>query len=294
MKIGLAAPFGTGMPEPAPKRPRYKENTMKDRKANRLFCLFGLLVLIAFTAPAALCQDEEEQVDQPKIGDICKKLTTYYKDKRNLDSDAILACFQMLQGRYKDASKSDQGNMVKTVKKLFDIGPQMPDESLLRAAVGLFAEMGKKGKDALFWALKHKNLKIKTKNEESDWRKKLAIQCFIVEAIGFNNEKSSIKPLCKLLWEDEALIVKATCKALSQYSKLPLKERKSIVEELVKVYANINSLSVANPKREDYRERLLQTEVSFNEALRALTLKSFENSVDWQKWYNDNKNKPKW
>jgi hypothetical protein len=282
------------MPEPAPKRLRYKEITMKDWKLRCLFCLFSLFFLLAVTAPDALCQEEEVEADLPKISEICKKLTTLYKDKRNLDTDAILACFQELQGRYKDAAKSDQSNMVKTVKKIFDIGPKMPDESLLRAAAGLFAEMDKKGKDALFWALKHKNLKIKSKNEESDWRTKLAIKAFIIEAIGFNNDKSAIKDLCKLLWDDESEIIKATCKALASYSKLPLKERKPIVQELVKVYANINSLSVANPKREDYRQQLMQTEVQFNEALRALTLQSFDNAVDWRKWYNDNKSKPKW
>jgi len=35
-------------------------------------------------------------------------------------------------------------------------------------------------------------------------------------------------------------------------------------------------------------------EVPFNEALRALTLQSLETSVDWEKWYNDNKGKPRW
>jgi hypothetical protein len=238
-------------------------------------------------------QEEEEPDAAPTVAEICKKLDKLYRDKRNLDSDAIMALIQIGDESFKTASSSEQGKLAKTIRKVFDIKP-LPDDAVLKAAAGALSGMGKKGKDALFHALKSKNLKPKSKSDEVDYSHKIGLQAFIVEAIGFNKEQSSVKELSKLLWNDDTPIVIAAAKALSNYSTLELKERKPIVEELVKVYANIDALSLANPKREDYRQRLLQIEVPFNEALRALTLKSFESAEEWQKWYNDNKSKPKW
>lgn len=261
-------------------------------KAARLGWLFLILVPALWLAAPATAQEEEEAA-APTVAEICKKLDKLYKDKRNLDTDAIMALIQIGDESFKTATSAEQGKLTKTIRKVFDINP-LPDDAVLKAAAGALSGMGKKGKDALFQALKSKNLKPKSKSDEVEYRHKIELQAFIVEAIGFNKDKSSVKELMKLLWNDATPIVVAAAKALSNYSTLPLKERKPIVQELVKVYANINSLSLANPKREDYRQRLLQVEVPFNEALRALTLKSFESAEEWQKWYNNNKGKSKW
>ncbi len=264
----------------------------------RLFFVSGLvflataLLLPALAAPAfAQEKKEKPSVDVPKV---CKELDKFYKNKRNLDIDGITACIQILDEAYKDADKAGKGKIAKTIKKIFDVGPPLPDASLLKMAAGSLSGMGKDGKAALFYALSCKNLKVKNRRDVHVADRKIAIQAFIIESIGFNKDKSSVKDLCKLLWDKETPLVEATCKALSCYSKLPLKERKSIVKELVKVYVNINSLSVANPKRDDYRQKLLRLEVPFNEALRALTLQSLEDPIAWEKWYNKNKSKNRW
>jgi len=255
-----------------------------------------LISLFIFLVAPLVCHafSQEDEAEALSASEIYKQLTKLYKDKRNLDVETIAALFQIIDESYKDADKSSQGKMAKGVKKVFDISNPEPDQSLMKAAIGTLSGMGKNGKDALWWALKHKNLKVKDKKNEGEVRRKAELKAFIIEAIGFNGQKSSLKDLTQLLWDDDANIIVATCKALACYSKLPLKERKPIVKELVKVYATINSLSVSNPKREDYRQKLLQVEVPFNEALRALTLQSLESSVEWEKWYNNNKSKPKW
>jgi len=268
------------------------EITMKDRKTGWLLILF-CAAFLWMTGADVLAQEEETE-ELPDITEICKKLDKLYKDKRNLDEDSILALYQMLDGRFKKATKSEQKKMAKTVRKVYEFIRPMPTASLYAAAAGLLSGMDKMGRDALFYGLRHKNLKVKNKNDDVELRKKMEIQTFIIEAIGFNKHPSSLKELCKLLWDDSAEIIIATCKALACYKKLPLKERKPIVKELVKVYVNINSLSVANPKRPDYREKLIRVEVPFNETLRALTLQSIESPVEWERWYNNNKNKPRW
>ena len=263
---------------------------MAGQKALLIFLFISVSVLFTLSPSHALPQEDE--AEKPSADDIYKELTKLYKNKRNLDVETIAALFQIIDESYKEADKSSKGKMAKGVKKVFDISN--PDPNLLKTAVGTLVCMGKNGKDALWWALNHKNLKVRNKKDKEEARNKTAIKAFIIEGIGFNGEKSSIKKLTDLLWDDDMNIVVATCKALSQYSKIPLKERKPIVKELVKRYVNINSISVANPKRDDYRQNLLQVEVPFNEALRALTLKSLEDAVAWEKWYNDNKGKPKW
>lgn len=254
-----------------------------------------LISLFIFVAPL-LCHalPQEDEAEKPSADQIYKELTNLYKDKRNLDVETIGALFQIVDETYKDADKAAQGKMAKGVKKVFDISNPDPDLDLLKSAIGTLSGMGKNGKDALWWALKHKNLKVKNKKDETEAQRKAAIKAFIIEGIGFNGDKSSVKDLTQLLWDNDTSVIIATCKALSCYSKIPLKERKPIVKELVKVYVNINSLSVSNPKREDYRQKLLQVEVPFNEALRALTLQSLEDPVEWEKWYNDNKGQARW
>ena len=106
-----------------------------------------------------------------------------------------------------------------------------------------------------------------------------------------------MKPLYKLLWSEDAQIIKAACSACSRFDGLKQKERKPIVEELVKVYAYLDSqakLAIQDPRKEYLRERLLAVEVQFNESLKKLTPARFESAEDWQRWYNDNKGKSKW
>ena len=271
---------------------------MHHRGTGRLFFVSALAFLVAMVLfPAlgtpAFAQEKEEKpsVDVPEV---CKELGKFYKNKRNLDVDGITACIQILDEAYKDADKGGKGKIAKAIRKIFDVGPPLPDESLLKMAAGSLSGMGKDGKTALFYALNCKNLQVKNKRDVRLADRKIGIQAFIIESIGYNKDKSSVKDLCKLLWNKETPIIEAACKALGCYSKLPLKERKPLVKELVKVYANVNSLSVANPKRDDYRQNLLRLEVPFNEALRALTLQSIEDAVAWEKWYNKNKSKKRW
>ena len=267
--------------------------------------LFFLLLALVFFPAFGICrtcplpQDKEEAAEKHDIGKICKKLGKLYKNKKNFDSDQVLACYQIFDESYKESEPKDQKKIVKAIKQVFDIRPLPKDKSVLIAAAGCLAFMGKGGKDALFYALNHKSLKIKVskgKNERESAEVSAirTVKVKIIEAIGVNKNKDSVKALCALLWDNDVEIVKAVCKALSYYSEFPLKNRKLITKELVKVYVNIHSLSAANPKRTDYREKLYAVEVPFNEALRAMTLRDFETAPEWEKWYNNNKSKPKW
>lgn len=242
----------------------------------------------------ALAQDEPEKEKLPDVKKLCSQVEAEYKNKKNRDVDKIVAVYQIFDEIYEKVSASNQKKIAKTVRKAFDIKPPPENKGFLTTGAATLSGMGKTGADALLSALKSKCLKPKDRSNKSEVAACKRLKADIIESIGYTKQKSALKHLFKLLWDDEAEVIKATCKALSCYNELPLKERKPIVEELVKVYAQLNSLALANPKIPQHRDKLIIVEVGFNDALQKLTYKSFESAPEWQKWYNDNKGKKKW
>ncbi len=268
------------------------------RRSSSIIIFLALFLLASpATGHAALPQAADDEAVE-SVDSLCKQLTSLYKAKKDMDVQRIMNLVRMLHGRYKTAKPAEQKKIVKAIRKAYDIKRLPKDLSFLITASGALADMGKEGKDALLHGLNHKNFKVRPSKEkskekpiETEIRK---VKVTIVEAIGFTKQVSAIKPLSELLWDDDWEIIRASCKALSCFADSRLKVRKPVVKELVKVFANINALSLANPKRTDYRDKLNQLEVPFSEALRALTPANFDTAEEWEKWYNNNKNKPKW
>lgn len=261
---------------------------LRSRIANPIVLIVIPLVLWSLMPGSALAQDNSKDVKAA-----CDIVAKEYKNKKDRDYDNIQAVYVELETLYKDAKAADQKKIVKAIRKGFDL--RTPDDlNYLKAAAGCLSAMGKAGCDALISAIDSKALEPKDKSDREQIRTCNEIRGFVIEAVGQTKETKAIKTLCKLLWKDDAILIKSTAISLGSYSDLEQKDRKPIVEELVKVYAYLEAQSAANPKKPHFRERLIAVEVSFNESLKMLTLQSFESAPDWQNWYNNNKNKKKW
>jgi len=251
-----------------------------------LFFLFG--------SPSFAMQDDP--ADEVSVPNIIKEVESQYKDKRNRDSDRIIALYGFFDELYPKAKPAEQKKIVKCIRKGFEIKPPPKNKEFMITGAACLSGMGKGGLDALLKAYDSKSLQPKDRKDQANVQMCKKIKATIVEAIGLTKNTKALKQLYKFLWNDDISIINATCKALSNFNELPVKDKKPIVENLVKVYANINAqaIDVANRKKPEYKQKLIATEVHFNDALQKLTFQSFEEASEWQKWYNNNKGKKKW
>ena len=129
-----------------------------------------------------------------------------------------------------------------------------------------------------------------SRNIEGIWK---VVQAVIV-AIGRTKDPSALDSLTQLLWDDYPVKINAACTALSHYSSMPLKARKAIVKDIVKVYAGLYTKGTAKSISNVEAERYHAVRGSMNMVLSKLTNQQFGSAPQWQKWFNDNKGKPRW
>jgi hypothetical protein len=254
-------------------------------------------VLLACVFPvSAFAQDPppKEPAHDLNVKQLCKELSNQYRDSHDRNDERIVEIFQLFHDSYGKATAAERKLMAGALRKAFDIKPFPKDTAFLRTASACLSGMGKEGLDGLMYALKHKSL-----NTRADWDGEAAFQRMelkktVIEAMGFTKNPKVLKTLYKQLGQKEAGIVKAACSALACFSDLPVKERKPIVEKLIKEYVKVTEKAEADvDQKEDY-ERLLIVETPFNQALQRLTYRTFETAGEWKEWFDEYKKLDKW
>jgi hypothetical protein len=251
-----------------------------------LFCLFP-------STPAVAGQEEEKPLT---VKEVISGLEAQYKNKKNLDSEKIAEIYTLLGNMYADAAGGDQKKIVKAIRKGFEIKPAPKVKEYMLTGAECLTRMGREGLAALQKAYNSKTLEPRDKDNTTEVEACFAIKLRIIEAMGQTKETGSFKTLFKLLWHTDPKVINASITALSSFSDSSLKDRKNVVDNLVKVFANIytESINVANRNKPEFKERFNATNGNFNETLGKLTPVSLTSAPDWQKWYNDNKGKKKW
>jgi len=172
--------------------------------------------------------------------------------------------------------------------------PPPENRDFLKAAAGCLSSMGKGGYEALIYALDSKILKPQDRSDKSEVGACLRVREFVIEALGVSKDHRALKPLFKLLQNDEARVIRAACKAMGHFDNLSLKQRKLVANELIKVYSYLHVKADEDPMKPEHREKLMVVEVAFNNALLKMTHQHFESAPEWETWYNNNKGKPTW
>ena len=267
----------------------------------RILSVFSVVFLLAtflvFSFSSALLAAVPQDEELPDVKMLTKELEVQYKKKKERDTDRIVAIYVLFSENYKEYKSNDQKKIVKAIRKGFDIKPPIEDREFLITGAGCLAGMGSEGLKGLQQAYEGRALTPKDKKDKRAARACLRTRAFIEEAMGQTKEPAAIKPIGDFLWNDNAEIIKAACKALANYNELPVSKRKPVVEELVKVYAYLDSQAqqaIKEPKFGYLRDRLIAVEGTFNQTLQKLTLQTLDSAPQWQKWYNKNKGKKKW
>lgn len=232
-------------------------------------------------ADKAAAADPKEHLDALVAG--LKARKTNDEEKRDEAETAVVEALDALLLDYQNYDEKQQKKVVTEISKLFKVRSKEDENRLYIAAAACLSEMGPQGEKNLKSAMKVKSLE-----------KRVDVQVMLIESLGKHRNPKNVDLFVDLMKKSEPKIVVASVKSLGEYRDFEAKLRKEISEELIKQYATANNLDLKEKgKNPVYHDRLLAMEVPMNEALAALTLQSFQSAPEWEKWFNDNRNR-KW
>ncbi len=252
--------------------------------------IIGTLAL-AFLAPSGLLLGQDEEVKPSAdptehlatLAEALKGRKTSDDDVRHEADTKAVEAIDHLNLDFKNYAEKDQKRVADEVERIFKIRTEEEENRLYIAAAAFMSDIGPLGEEPLKSAMKVKHLE-----------KRLDVQVMLIESLGKHKNPKNVTLFIDLLKDGEVKLVVAAVKALAEYRDAEAKLRKEITEALIKQYANTNNLDAREKgKNPVWHDRLLALEVPMNDALSALTLQNFQNAADWEKWFNDNRNK-KW
>ncbi|NQU48915.1 MAG: hypothetical protein HQ519_09740 [Planctomycetes bacterium] len=155
--------------------------------------------------------------------------------------------------------------------------------NLWKVAVHAYGQMGSHGAKFLWKAYNEKRFK-----KDTDF------QALCVQQIGYTKDYSQAEELIDLLDHHIDLLIKSAADALVQFGEAPGEVRLQCTEKLVN-YLNSYYNSQLNPDDTVAQARYRLVRRSFLDALTELTKQSFQDPLEWRRWYNKNKkNKDVW
>lgn len=207
-------------------------------------------------------------------------------------------------GKMKPLREAIDG-LVKAVKEKSDVdlnhfGKEVGDKYLLGDKA-----MQDEAVDGLGKALKAKNVDVRTVVVESlsktggkastlliaeldaeAAKKSSTYMCKVISAIGTLKEEKSIPVLLKLLHHKDNDVIKQTVLAFNNYRDTKLEQRKQLFEDLMKIYAPIESAGTRSGAKTTDETRYRDLRSSFESTLTAITNKSgVEKAFNWDQWY---------
>lgn len=248
------------------------------------------LAFLAALSPWSMGQEDgpspDEHVASLKTG--LKGVNDRDEDKKSEAIELVRSSIDSLLSDYGAYDTKKQRKVAEEITRVFSLKLKKGEEdregqAVYYAAAAALSEMGEMGEAGLKKAMKTKSI-----------GKMIEVQAMLIEALGKHRNEKNIDTFAKLLVNSNPKIAKAAVISMSEYRDSKPKVRKRISEELVKQYATTHNADMrAKGNDTTSRERLLMLEVPMNEALSMLTLQSFQSAPEWEKWYNDNRNK-KW
>ena len=155
--------------------------------------------------------------------------------------------------------------------------------NLWKVAVHAYGQMGSHGAEYLWKVFKEKRFK-----KDTDF------QALCVQQIGYTHDYSQAEELIDLLDHHIDLLIKSAADALVQFGEAPGAVRLQCTEKLVN-FLNSYYNSQLNPDDTVAQARYRLVRRSFLDALTELTKQSFQDPLEWRRWYNKNKkNKDIW
>jgi HEAT repeat protein len=229
-------------------------------------------------ALAALLPLSAHPMTADEVDDAIASLEKAFKEKAKADIKHYVA---LLGDKYGAAKPEQQ----KAILKLDGMALNHADQEIKDAAVEAIAKTA----DAKAASLLTKELDKKTTEDNAPYFN----SC--VKALGrLKDPKAGLDRLVKLLKHKTIDVVAASTEALGGYKDAPFETKKSIVEDLLKIYGSI--ASAANDARDSTaKAKLAKLQPAADDTLKQLTGQEHKSHPDWLKWWNDTgKKAAKW
>lgn len=260
-------------------------------KPNRSTLLMALA--LACAAPPALVAQKKKP--DPNVAINLKKLKTAVGDRKGeRDTEATGTIDTLLQG-YDSMVKKDKSSVRKALDKILT-SPRVrrkPDQKAIYVACATaLGRMGADGSKVLVKAFGH--AKFKKSSGEENW---VDLRAVFVKQIGNTKDPKQIKFLTeRALRDPNDPIMAAAGRALGAFEDATEKVRKSIGEDLIKKFGEIDARSRASLDPGDAqvkrdKERLAAISEPWNETLQKLTRQNFRTAEEWMRFWNKNKAK---
>lgn len=254
-----------------------------------LLLTLGLLVAPSALAPAVaapllvLVDDDEEKPDKREI---VEQLIDEFEDHvkaKGKEDDAAVAVLDKLNQEFENSGPKDRSSIVKAIDKALyakrkDISEDVPDIKLGMACAVVLGHMGPESTKPLTKAATGKKL------ERSQSLHRAAIL-----SLGKTKDEDAIDPLLELAEHKNAYVQGAAIEGLGQFREADQKQRKEIVETLIK---NIIPLKTAVDEDSSdilARERYDTIGPPTTTTLQNLTDQNIRDFNEWQSWWNNNK-----
>jgi len=258
-------------------------------KANRLL-LCALSFSLFWALPIHAQKKEPKKVKpNPQVKIELKELTRL-AGRRGQEDAAAVEVIRKLVSLTAEGHRMDQTKTAATLGKILVYARRRPNDTVLfQACADALARLGEQGAKYLLKAIEHKKF---------DEKELLTFRCNMIRSLGKTEVVAVIKPLLDLMERDPHDKVNAAAvEALAAFAEAPLKDRKRIVEKVVKFFSNVNNnanQTTGNDQlQEAYRRKRTLITGPCNNTLKKLTPMSYIKPLDWHKWYQNNKHK-KW
>jgi|GEM_PF-1771815 len=265
------------------------------------------LIVVALLGAGFCCahgqvvHGDSEEVD---VSALCQGLGAEFAGKDARDGASIVWIYETFERYFTDASKAEQRSMVKALRKVLISRPCPRDATLQCRAAECLSSMGAQGKKALIAASKSKSLLPRDDKDEARVVASLMVRVAIFEAIGTFVDPKTINLLIKTLNAKEAELIIAASQALSGFHELPLRQRKTIVEALIRRLEDVSregivsgrkayNLGKRGPRVGD-REKYETVGLPLSRALSRLTGQTLCMPDNWRTWYNLHKKDKHW
>ena len=240
-------------------------------------------LLVAGPVPASLVDEDEVPDKRDEIKDLIKTFEGHTKKKGKEDTEAVAVMDRMLQ-EFEESGPKDRESLVKALEKTFklkrkDLEDDVKDNRVAFAAAVCLGKMAPESVDALAKAAKKG-----FKDDDALFRR-------VLISLGQTEHEDAVDPLMDLIDHKLPLIQGAAIESLGNFREQPQKMRKEAVNQILKVILPIKSTVDSDSEDTIARERYDVIGPPAITTLQNLTDEKIRNFVEWQQWWNKNKNK---
>jgi len=246
-------------------------------------CLFATAPFAAAAAPTAQEEGGGEIEDKrEKVDELCKQFKELISKRGEEDTAAVGVMDSLLQ-EFPVSGPKDRKLIAESIGKALDqkrkeLEGGVLDNKLYIAAAACLGEMGPESADILTKWIGHKR-----------HRKDVILQTQLILSLGKTKDEGAIKTLMGLLKDKSPTIVSAAAQSLANFSGADQKDRKKIVNDLVRLLIDAKT-SVDDDVTDTIARELYDTIAApIITTLQELTGHDERAPEEWQRWWNKNK-----